>query len=136
MRLVPLDWFIVIISIVVSFIPAILLIAFATFLFTGEMTRAITILIVACPCALVLGAPTAVVAAIGNAARNGILIKGGGFLEQMGRMRTLLLDKTGTLTRKARVSEISLPGTMKSAVLGSHRRSVRNTLWPGRLGKG
>ena len=90
------------------FIPAILVIAFFTYLFTGEITRAITILIVACPCALVLGAPTAVVAAIGNAARNGILIKGGGYLEQMGRMKTLLLDKTGTLTKgKPQVSEIS-----------------------------
>ena len=59
------------------FIPAIILIALATFLVTGEILRAITILIVACPCALVLGTPTAVVAAIGNAARQGILIKGG-----------------------------------------------------------
>lgn len=80
------------------FIPAIILIALATFLVTGEIIRAITILIVACPCALVLGTPTAVVAAIGNAARQGILIKGGGYLEQMGRLKTLLLDKTGTLT--------------------------------------
>jgi len=80
------------------FIPAIILIALATFLVTGEIIRAITILIVACPCALVLGTPTAVVAAIGNAARRGILIKGGAYLEQMGRMKTLLMDKTGTLT--------------------------------------
>ncbi len=89
------------------FIPAILLIALATFLITGEPVRAITILIVACPCALVLGTPTAVVAAIGNAARQGILIKGGVFLEQMGRLRTLLMDKTGTLTHgKPKVVEM------------------------------
>ena len=89
------------------FIPAILLIALATFLITGEPVRAITILIVACPCALVLGTPTAVVAAIGNAARQGILIKGGVFLEQMGRLRTLLVDKTGTLTHgKPKVVEM------------------------------
>jgi len=80
------------------FIPAILLIALATFLITGDPIRSITILIVACPCALVLGTPTAVVAAIGNAARQGILIKGGVFLEQMGRLKTLLMDETGTLT--------------------------------------
>jgi Cd2+/Zn2+-exporting ATPase len=81
------------------FIPIILLIALVTFLITGEPIRAITILIVACPCALVLGTPTAVVAAIGNAARQGILIKGGVYLEQMGKLKILLLDKTGTLTK-------------------------------------
>ncbi len=81
------------------FIPIILGIALLTFLLTGEIIRAITILIVACPCALVLGTPTAVMAAIGNAARQGILVKGGGYLEQMGRLRALLFDKTGTLTK-------------------------------------
>ncbi len=90
------------------FIPAIILIALATFFVTGEIVRAITILIVACPCALVLGTPTAVVAAIGNAARRGILIKGGIYLEQMGRLKTLLMDKTGTLTEgKPRVIEMT-----------------------------
>jgi Cd2+/Zn2+-exporting ATPase len=81
------------------FIPAILLIALGTFIVTGDILRSITILIVACPCALVLGTPTAVVAAIGNAARRGILIKGGAYLEEMGRLKTLLMDKTGTLTK-------------------------------------
>ncbi len=80
------------------FIPAILMIGLLTFLVTGEAFRAITILIVACPCALVLGTPTAMVAAIGNAARQGILIKGGTYLEQMGKLKVLLIDKTGTLT--------------------------------------
>jgi Cd2+/Zn2+-exporting ATPase len=101
------------------FIPAIILIALATFLVTGEIIRAITILIVACPCALVLGTPTAVVAAIGNAARQGILIKGGAYLEQMGRLKTLLLDKTGTLTHgRPKVVEINaLDGTDGKEVL-------------------
>ncbi|HUL28886.1 MAG TPA: cation-translocating P-type ATPase [Thermodesulfobacteriota bacterium] len=90
------------------FIPGIILIALATFVITGEIIRAITILIVACPCALVLGTPTAVVAAIGNAARRGILIKGGVYLEQMGKLKTLLMDKTGTLTQgRPKVVEIS-----------------------------
>ena len=101
------------------FIPAIFLIAFVTFLVTGDPVRAITILIVACPCALVLGTPTAVVAAIGNAARQGILIKGGVFLEQMGRLKTLLMDKTGTLTHgKPKVVEIkALDGMDEKEVL-------------------
>jgi Cd2+/Zn2+-exporting ATPase len=101
------------------FIPAIILIALATFIVTGEIIRAITILIVACPCALVLGTPTAVVAAIGNAARQGILIKGGVYLEQMGRLKTLLMDKTGTLTHgRPKVVEISaLDGRDEKEVL-------------------
>jgi len=101
------------------FIPAILLIAFFTFLITGEIIRGITILIVACPCALVLGTPTAVVAAIGNAARQGILIKGGPYLEQMGRLKTLLIDKTGTLTegRPRVVGMRSFDGLDEKAVL-------------------
>jgi Cd2+/Zn2+-exporting ATPase len=101
------------------FIPAIILIAFSTFLVTGEIVRAITILIVACPCALVLGTPTAVVAAIGNAARQGILIKGGAYLEQMGRLKTLLMDKTGTLTHgRPKVVEIrALDGLDEKEVL-------------------
>ena len=101
------------------FIPAIILIALATFVVTGRSIRAITILIVACPCALVLGTPTAVVAAIGNAARQGILIKGGAYLEQMGRLKTLLLDKTGTLTHgRPKVVEINaLDGMDRKEVL-------------------
>ena len=101
------------------FIPAIILIAFTTLFATGEIIRAITILIVACPCALVLGTPTAVVAAIGNAARQGILIKGGAYLEQMGRLKTLLMDKTGTLTYgRPKVVEIkSFDGSDEKEVL-------------------
>lgn len=101
------------------FIPIILFVAFVTFLVTGDPIRAITVLIVACPCALVLGTPTAVVATIGSAAHQGILIKGGSYLEQMGRLKTLLLDKTGTLTKgKPQVMEItSLDGTDRKEVL-------------------
>ncbi len=63
------------------------------------VTRAITVLIVACPCALILGTPTAVVASMGRAAKSGVLIKGGAFLEAMGSLDAVFMDKTGTLTR-------------------------------------
>jgi len=101
------------------FIPIILFVAFVTLLVTGDPIRAITILIVACPCALVLGTPTAVVATIGSAAHQGILIKGGSYLEQMGKLKTLLLDKTGTLTKgRPQVVEItSFDGVDKKEIL-------------------
>jgi heavy metal translocating P-type ATPase len=80
------------------FVPTILILAVIVYLITLDIHRAITLLIVACPCALVLGTPTAVVAAIGSAARRGILIKGGEALEASGRINRIIFDKTGTLT--------------------------------------
>ncbi|MBM7614488.1 heavy metal translocating P-type ATPase [Alkaliphilus hydrothermalis] len=69
------------------------------YLFTGNLIRAMTILIVACPCAAGLATPTALAAAMGNAAKRGVLIKGGKYLEGMAKIDTVLFDKTGTLTR-------------------------------------
>jgi Cd2+/Zn2+-exporting ATPase len=89
------------------FTPAILAAAGVTWWITGEAGRAITVLIVGCPCALILAAPTAIVASIGRAAKSGILVKGGLFLEEAGRANTVLFDKTGTLTEgEPRVDEI------------------------------
>lgn len=70
-----------------------------TWAVSGEIIRAVTILVVFCPCALVLATPTAIMAAIGNAAKRGFLVRDGGALERLAKVGKVTLDKTGTLTR-------------------------------------
>lgn len=79
-------------------VPAALLLAIAAFIATGDIVRAVTVLVVFCPCALVLATPTAIMAAIGQATKHGIIIKSGEALERMGKVDTVAFDKTGTLT--------------------------------------
>ena len=69
-----------------------------TWLVTGEIIRAVTILVVFCPCALVLATPTAIMAAIGNATRHGFLVREGDALERLSQVKKVTFDKTGTLT--------------------------------------
>ncbi|MGI6009946.1 MAG: heavy metal translocating P-type ATPase [Ruminococcus sp.] len=69
-----------------------------TWLITGEVIRAVTILVVFCPCALVLATPTAIMAAIGNATRHGFLVREGDALERLAAVSKITFDKTGTLT--------------------------------------
>jgi heavy metal translocating P-type ATPase len=72
--------------------------AVLTFLFTHEIIRSVTILVVFCPCALVLATPTAIMAAIGNATKHGFLVREGDALERLARVSRITFDKTGTLT--------------------------------------
>ncbi|MCL5421143.1 MAG: cadmium-translocating P-type ATPase [Nitrospirae bacterium] len=89
------------------FLPAILILSGAVYVFSGSLVRAVTILLVACPCALALAVPIAVVGAIGNAGRRGILIKGGTFVERLQNADAVVFDKTGTLTYgKPKVTDI------------------------------
>ncbi|QUR66607.1 manganese-exporting P-type ATPase CtpC [Mycobacterium spongiae] len=80
------------------FVPTSFILSAITLLITGDVRRAMTMLLIACPCAVGLSTPTAISAAIGNGARRGILIKGGSHLEQAGRVDAIVFDKTGTLT--------------------------------------
>jgi heavy metal translocating P-type ATPase len=103
----------------VLFVPAVFLMAGLTWLFTGDSTRVLAVLVVATPCPLVLAAPVAVVSGIACAARHGVVVKDGAGLEAMGQTRTVLLDKTGTLTagRAHVVAVATAPGRDAGEVL-------------------
>lgn len=88
-------------------VPAALIIAIAAYFITSDIIRAVTVLVVFCPCALALATPTSIMAAVGQAAKNGVLIKSGEALEKMGKVNCIAFDKTGTLTfGKLKISNI------------------------------
>jgi heavy metal translocating P-type ATPase len=80
------------------FLPVTLAFAFVAWLISGDLIRSLAVLVAATPCPLILAAPVAFIAGVAQAARRGILVKGGGPLEALARAHTVLFDKTGTLT--------------------------------------
>ena len=99
--------------------PAVLIIGILVWILTRDFPLAITVLVLGCPGALVIGAPVSNVAGIGNGAKNGILMKGGNAVNTFSHVDTLVLDKTGTLTTgKMSVTKIADFGSDKNDMLG------------------
>lgn len=101
------------------FLPTVLVLAAIGYALTRDVHVAVSVLLVACPCAFAIATPTAVTAGISNMARRGILVKGGASLEKAAKVDALLLDKTGTLTlgRPAVVQVESLSGRSADEIL-------------------
>ena len=103
----------------VRFVPFALGLAGLTWLISGEVTNAVAVIVAATPCPLILAVPAAIIAGMSKAATRGVIVKGGGALENLARAKTVLLDKTGTLTHGGpRISSISYaPGVDAERVI-------------------
>ena len=108
--------------------PSIIVLAAGVLVVTGNIELALTVLVIACPGALVISTPISVVSGIGRAARSGILMKGGDYLERAGRIDTVVFDKTGTLTTGK--PEVSKTVALTSAPqLPSEDEDARREAW-------
>jgi Cd2+/Zn2+-exporting ATPase len=98
--------------------PSIIILAILLFLFTRDLVISLTLLVIACPGALVISTPVSIVAGIGNGAKHGVLIKGGDIMERLGKIEVLAFDKTGTLTEgKPKVTRIKAFGIEEDELL-------------------
>jgi Cd2+/Zn2+-exporting ATPase len=114
--------------------PGIVALSIGSFAFTGDFELALTLLVIGCPGALVISTPISIITGIGRAAKKGILIKGGEYLENAGKITAVALDKTGTLTeRNPKVTDVL---SFKSAAVlagGEHEKTARQIM--GRTGE-
>ncbi|WP_370179515.1 heavy metal translocating P-type ATPase [Rhodococcus wratislaviensis] len=103
----------------VWFLPLTLLVSSVAWWLSGSAVRAVAVLVVATPCPLLLAAPVAIVSGLSRASRIGVVVRGGGALETLGRARTLVMDKTGTLTtgRPSGLDVATAPGHDPDEVL-------------------
>jgi heavy metal translocating P-type ATPase len=103
----------------VRFVPFALGLAGLTWLISGEVTNAVAVIVAATPCPLILAVPAAIIAGMSKSATKGVIVKGGGALERLASAKTVLLDKTGTLTHGGpRISTISFsPGVDSERVI-------------------
>jgi len=124
------------------FVPTVVALALFTFLawyfifdpgnFAGALVNFTAVLVIACPCALGLATPTSIMVGTGKGAENGILIKGAEHLENAHRLTTIVLDKTGTITKgKAEVTDIiTTPGFSEEEIIGLMVRAEKNSEHP------
>ena len=98
------------------FLPIVLVCCLVVWLLTHDLLRVMTVLVIACPCALMLATPTVVIAAVGNSAKKGVLIKGGDAIESAAKINAICLDKTGTITKGTPdvVSTYIVPGVTEA----------------------
>ncbi|BCA86154.1 copper-translocating P-type ATPase [Enterococcus saigonensis] len=119
------------------FVPSVLVIAVVTLIVTGlvsgdwqaALMHSVAVLVIACPCALGLATPTAIMVGTGLGAKNGILIKGGAVLEQAAQLNAIVLDKTGTITKgKPAVTDLQLATVDLLAILVSLEKASEHPL--------